>query len=124
MSGSRCSLWWRSAFIGFIDDYAKVANKRNLGLTARQKFGLQMLVAAVITAVLAVMQSYGAYTTTLNVPFFKQLQPDLLIHSLMGNPFTYPLAFLPVLSVLCVLSWWGRAMPSTSPTVSMGLRSV
>ena len=39
--------------IGFIDDYAKVMNKRNLGLTAWQKFGLQMLVAAVITAVLA-----------------------------------------------------------------------
>ena len=26
--------------IGFIDDYAKVMNKRNLGLTARQKFAL------------------------------------------------------------------------------------
>ncbi len=83
------------AIIGFIDDYAKVMNKRNLGLTARQKFGLQMLVAAVITAVLAAMQFYSAYTTTLNVPFIKQFQPDLLIHSLMGNPFTYALAFLP-----------------------------
>ena len=68
--------------IGFIDDYAKVTNKRNLGLTARQKFGLQMLVAAVITGVLAIMQYYNAYTTTLNVPFLKQFQPDLLIHSL------------------------------------------
>jgi len=83
------------AFIGFVDDYAKVMNKRNLGLTARQKFGLQMLVAAAITAVLATMQFYSAYKTTLNVPFVKQFQPDLLIHSLMGNPFTYPLAFLP-----------------------------
>jgi phospho-N-acetylmuramoyl-pentapeptide-transferase len=83
------------AIIGFIDDYAKVMNKRNLGLTSWQKFGLQMLVAAVITAVLGVMQFYSAYTTTLNVPFIKQYQPDLLIHSLMGNPFTYPLAFLP-----------------------------
>ena len=81
--------------IGFIDDYAKVANKRNLGLTAKQKFGLQMLVAALITAVLALMQFYGAYNTTLNVPFFKQFQPTLLITPLMNNPFTYPLAFLP-----------------------------
>jgi phospho-N-acetylmuramoyl-pentapeptide-transferase len=80
--------------IGFIDDYAKVMNKRNLGLTAWQKFGLQMLVAALITAVLAAMQFYGAYTTTLNVPFLKQFQPDLLFHSLMGNPFTYALAFV------------------------------
>ena len=81
--------------IGFIDDYAKVANKRNLGLSARQKLGLQMLVAAVITGVLAIMQYYGVYTTTLNVPFIKQIHPDLLIHSLMGNPFTYVLGFLP-----------------------------
>ncbi len=81
--------------IGFIDDYAKVMNKRNLGLTARQKLALQMLVAAAITGVLAVMQYYGAYTTTLNVPFLKQFQPDLLIHSLMGNPYTYVLGFLP-----------------------------
>ena len=54
-----------------------------------------MLVAAVITGVLALMQYYGAYTTTLNVPFIKQFQPDFLIHSLMGNPFTYVFAFLP-----------------------------
>ena len=29
--------------IGFYDDYTKVRKKRNLGLTARQKFGLQVL---------------------------------------------------------------------------------
>jgi phospho-N-acetylmuramoyl-pentapeptide-transferase len=81
--------------IGFIDDYAKVMNKRNLGLTAKRKFAMQMLVAAVITGVLALMQYYGSYTTTLNVPFLKQIHPDLLIHSLMGNPFTYALGFAP-----------------------------
>jgi phospho-N-acetylmuramoyl-pentapeptide-transferase len=81
--------------IGFIDDYAKVMNKRNLGLSAGQKLGLQMLVAAVITGVLAIMQFYGVYTTTLNVPFLKQFHPDLLIHSLMGNPLTYVFGFLP-----------------------------
>jgi phospho-N-acetylmuramoyl-pentapeptide-transferase len=81
--------------IGFVDDYAKVANKRNLGLTATQKLGLQMLVAAIITGVLAAMQYYGAYTTTLNVPFFKQIRPDFLIHSLMSNPYSYVLGFLP-----------------------------
>ncbi|MGA2712746.1 MAG: phospho-N-acetylmuramoyl-pentapeptide-transferase [Bryobacteraceae bacterium] len=81
--------------IGFIDDYAKVMNKRNLGLTAKRKFAMQMLVAAVITGVLALMQYYGAYTTTLNVPFIKQIHPDLLIHSLMGNPITYVLGFAP-----------------------------
>jgi phospho-N-acetylmuramoyl-pentapeptide-transferase len=54
-----------------------------------------MGVAAVITGVLAVMQYYNVYTTTLNVPFFKNYQPDLLIHAAMGNPFTYVLGFIP-----------------------------
>jgi phospho-N-acetylmuramoyl-pentapeptide-transferase len=54
-----------------------------------------MFVAAVITGVLAIMQYYGAYTTTLNVPFIKSFQPDLLIHAAMRNPFTYVLGFLP-----------------------------
>jgi phospho-N-acetylmuramoyl-pentapeptide-transferase len=81
--------------IGFIDDYAKVAKKQNLGLSAKQKFGLQMLVAAIITAWLASMRGSGGYTTVLNVPFLKQFQPDLLIHSLLDNPWTITFAFIP-----------------------------
>jgi phospho-N-acetylmuramoyl-pentapeptide-transferase len=81
--------------IGFIDDYAKVAHKRNLGLTAKQKFAMQLLVAALITGVLALMQYFRLYTTTLNVPFLKQFRPDLLIHAALGNPYTYVLGFLP-----------------------------
>jgi len=81
--------------IGFIDDYAKVSNKRNLGLTARRKFALQMLVAALITVWLGWMQAWSSYSTELNVPFFKQWHPDLLIHSLMDSPLTYALAFIP-----------------------------
>ena len=81
--------------IGFIDDYAKVTKKRTLGLTARQKFAMQMGVALVITVALGLMQTYSAYSTKLNVPFFKNLQPDLLIHAALENPWTYPLAFLP-----------------------------
>ena len=80
--------------IGFVDDYAKVTNKRNLGLTAWQKFAMQMAVAALITGVLALMQYYKLYTTTLNVPFIKGFRPDLLIHAAMGNPYTYVLGFL------------------------------
>ena len=82
------------AGIGFIDDYAKVMKRRNLGLTSRRKFSLQILVALLLTAVLSVMQYYGAYSTTLNIPFVKNYQPDLLIHSLLDSPFTYPLAFV------------------------------
>ena len=81
--------------IGFIDDYAKVMNKRNLGLTAKQKFAMQMVVAALMTTVLAYMRYKNLYTTTLNVPFIKTYRPDLLWHSFMGNPYTYVLAFVP-----------------------------
>ena len=81
--------------IGFIDDYAKVSNKRNLGLTAKQKLGLQMLVAALITGVLAWMRAWSAYTTELNVPFFKQIHPSLMFSGFLDNWWTYPLAFIP-----------------------------
>ena len=40
-------------FIGFLDDYIKVAKKRNLGLTAMQKTFLQMALSAGYLAVLA-----------------------------------------------------------------------
>ena len=36
------------ATIGFIDDYAKVAKKRNLGLTSKRKFLLQVLVSTIV----------------------------------------------------------------------------
>ena len=81
--------------IGFIDDWAKIKKKRNLGLTAKSKFGLQMLVAWILTAALAWMHSQGQYSTTLNVPFFKQFTPDLLLHGFMNSPTTWLLAFIP-----------------------------
>src|SRR5437868_735110 len=34
--------------IGFMDDYAKVSRKQNLGLTIKQKFGLQILAALIV----------------------------------------------------------------------------
>ena len=82
------------AVIGFIDDYAKVRKQRNLGLTSRGKFLLQVLVSALLTTVLIVMAAYNNYSTNVNVPFFKSFQPDLLIHPLLNNPLTYPFAFI------------------------------
>jgi phospho-N-acetylmuramoyl-pentapeptide-transferase len=83
------------AGIGFIDDYAKLMKKRNLGLTSRQKFLLQMLVALLLTMVLVIMSRSDAYSTAMNIPFFKQFQPDLLLHFMLGSPWTYALAFIP-----------------------------
>lgn len=52
--------------IGFVDDYIKVILKRNLGLTAAQKFGLQLLVAVgfVAWAVLS-----GSIKPNVAIPF-------------------------------------------------------
>ncbi len=63
--------------IGFIDDYTKVAKKRNLGLTARDKFGLQVLVGIGVGAGLMWLAGEGEFPTTLSLPFFKTLAPDL-----------------------------------------------
>src|SRR5579863_10578916 len=44
--------------VGFIDDYSKVMRRRNLGLTARAKFGLQVLVSLSAGVALLVMMVY------------------------------------------------------------------
>ena len=81
--------------IGFFDDYAKVAKKRNLGLTARQKFWAQVFCAMIVGFALLLLHADQAYSTAINVPFFKQFKPDLLIESLTKSFWTYPLAFVP-----------------------------
>ncbi|HLV94345.1 MAG TPA: phospho-N-acetylmuramoyl-pentapeptide-transferase [Candidatus Acidoferrales bacterium] len=81
--------------IGFIDDYNKVIRKRNLGLTARKKFLLQVLTCLGVAVVLAWQQTKNAYSTQLTVPFLKKLHPDLVIDSLLKHRFIWPLAFVP-----------------------------
>ena len=84
------------AAVGFADDYIKIVQKRNLGLTARQKIGLQILTGFVVGLVLLYWMSERLYSTKLNVPFFKAFAPDLLIDRLFGTPFGF-LAYLPFL---------------------------
>ena len=59
----------------------------------RQKFALEMLAAIVVGVLLLGMNAERLYTTEINVPFFKDFKPDLLIHPWLNNPWTYPLAF-------------------------------
>ncbi|HYI95125.1 MAG TPA: phospho-N-acetylmuramoyl-pentapeptide-transferase [Bryobacteraceae bacterium] len=80
--------------IGFYDDYMKVRKKHNLGLTAKGKFGLQVVACLAIGIMLLSLHARGAYSTAMNVPFMKSFHPDLLITGLLSNPWTYPLAFL------------------------------
>lgn len=81
--------------IGFYDDYTKLKKMRNLGLTAKQKFSLQVLVAMAIGFMLLLLNAKGTYSAAMNVPFLKSFKPDLIIDSLAHSPWTFPLAFAP-----------------------------
>src|SRR2546427_7365812 len=83
------------AAIGFADDYLKVVHRRNLGLTARAKLGLQIATSLAIAVALIALQYRGMYSTRLVVPFIKQFQPDLVIQGLEHHPHLWFLAFLP-----------------------------
>ncbi|MBZ5526509.1 MAG: phospho-N-acetylmuramoyl-pentapeptide-transferase [Acidobacteriia bacterium] len=85
------------AVIGFFDDYAKVARRKNLGISGRQKILLQGMVSVVVGIVLLVLARHSAYSTEWVVPFFKKVHPDMVIHSLAKHPQLWPLAFLPFL---------------------------
>jgi phospho-N-acetylmuramoyl-pentapeptide-transferase len=57
---------WVCGCIGFIDDFCKIRNKRNKGLSAPQKLLLQLSAAA---AFLALSRYFGYTTTELHIPF-------------------------------------------------------
>lgn len=85
------------AGIGFWDDYQKVRRRNNLGLTARTKLLLQILVSFIFGMTLVFLSAHNLYSTNLTFPFFKRFRPDLLISSFLNNVWTYPLAFVPFL---------------------------
>jgi phospho-N-acetylmuramoyl-pentapeptide-transferase len=97
--GSTCAF----AAIGFTDDYIKVVHRRNLGLTARAKLGLQILTSLLIAVVLIVMQTKGMYSTKLIVPFFKQFRPDLVVERWVHNPHLWALGFIPFVIFVCLV---------------------
>ncbi len=81
-------------FIGFWDDYAKIRHRQNEGLTVKEKFLLQVAAALVIGFMLLTLHAQKAYSTSINMPFFKSFKPDMLIDSLTHRWYTYPLAFV------------------------------
>jgi len=84
------------ATIGFADDYLKIVHKRSLGLTGREKIGLQILVSLSVAVFLLYQMNRGLYSTKLTVPFFKYVSPDLLIDRLFGTNL-YFIGYLPFL---------------------------
>ena len=89
--------------IGFIDDYAKVAKKRNLGLTSKRKFLLQVLVSMMVGVGLLTLSTHSAYSTQLMVPFVKKFHPDLVIHSMLSSDHLWSMAFLPFLFFVTIV---------------------
>jgi phospho-N-acetylmuramoyl-pentapeptide-transferase len=92
------------AAIGFADDYIKIVRKRSLGLTAREKIGLQILTGVGVGVVLLYWMNVSArlYSTKLNVPFFKAFAPDLLIDRLFSTPL-WILAYVPFLAFVALV---------------------
>ena len=100
--------------IGFADDYIKVVHRRNLGLTARAKLGLQLLASAAVAITLLVLQAQGNYSTRLIFPFFKRFRPDMVWHGLGHIPHLEWLAFVPfILFVMIVISGASNAVNLT-----------
>lgn len=64
-------------FIGFIDDYLMQVKKRNMGFTAKGKFTIQVLFAAIISCLIYQCPDFN---TQLTIPFFKDMSPDLGIY--------------------------------------------
>lgn len=83
--------------IGFWDDYQKLRRKKNLGLTARSKFFLQITVSLIFAITLLVLNAQGKYSTALTFPFFKKFRPELTLPFFLQSPWTYALAYLPFL---------------------------
>jgi phospho-N-acetylmuramoyl-pentapeptide-transferase len=60
------------AAIGFIDDYRKLVKKQNLGLTAVEKFSMQIGVSVAVGLAIALLPTiHNNYSTVLTFPFIK-----------------------------------------------------
>ena len=69
------------AAVGFADDYAKIAKKRSLGLTGRQKLIGQLAVGLIVGGLLF---AFTDYSSLLSVPFFKRFQTNLHVWGYVG----------------------------------------
>ena len=75
------------AFLGFLDDYHKVLNKRSLGLKARAKMGGLLVIALIFYTVLL----YYGHSSAVDIPFstvsidFGHFYPLLVFIVLIGS---------------------------------------
>lgn len=72
------------ALIGFTDDYLKQVKKQNMGLSPRYKFILQSSLALIVSTLIYINPNFSS---TLIVPFFKNISPDLGIFYIFFSAF-------------------------------------
>lgn len=96
------------AAIGFVDDYAKMAKQRSLGLTGKQKLLAQFLVAVGVWAVLYISTKYfgEGYSWNISIPFFKVTATPGNLVSTVG-PYAY------LIFIVIVLLGWSNAVNLT-----------
>jgi phospho-N-acetylmuramoyl-pentapeptide-transferase len=95
------------AAIGFVDDYAKMARQRSLGLTAKQKLLAQFLIAVGLWLVLLISTKYFGthYSWNVAIPFLKATAlPD-------GASFIGPYLYFVLIAI--VLMGWSNAVNLT-----------
>ena len=100
--------------IGFADDYIKVVQKRNKGLTAQAEAGAAVHCERGGGGCAADIEVRGGYSTRLVVPFVKRFRPDLVWEWMGHIPHMHWLAFLPfVVFVMLVIAWSSNAVNLT-----------
>src|SRR6188474_1364210 len=90
------------AAIGFMDDYAKMAKQRSLGLTGRQKLLFQFLIALGVWIVLFISKDYS---WNVSIPFLKSTAEPY------GVSFIGPYLYL--ILIIIVLMGWSNAVNLT-----------
>jgi phospho-N-acetylmuramoyl-pentapeptide-transferase len=60
--------------IGFVDDYQKLTRRNSAGISGRQKLAAQFAIALGAAIVLSLLPGFSS---TVTVPFLKDVQPDL-----------------------------------------------
>ena len=89
------------AAIGFMDDYAKMAKQRSLGLTGRQKLLFQFLIALGVWTVLFISSKWlsaSDYSWNVSIPFLKATADPV------GVSYIGPYLYL-VLIVIVLMGW-------------------
>lgn len=84
--------------VGFADDYFKIAGRRSLGLSGREKLIYQTLIGLGVCVGLYYLAGVGLYSTKLSVPFFKNFTPEMNVWFV--GPFMIPLTLFVLLVIV------------------------